>query len=203
MKSSISHGSSHSLCYTDVNPSWGLSVIEVQPAFCVTTPRCCFVTSQIHSEKRGCTIQQKIVNCEILLLKLSRLIFAQVNPQELNVNMRLVILCQIAFVSALKWDGPKSTRTFITASSNPRPTDTTAELIKRDAWPVSYCGFAGGIECKISTSLHFLSRLTITISSLGSHLLLTFIMRLEYGLFCRRMLRNSKQSVLVLYFVHR
>jgi hypothetical protein len=91
------------------------------------------------------------VNCEILLLKLSHLIFAQVNLQELNVNMRLVIFCQIAFVSALKWDGPKSTGTFnlITASSSPRPTDSAAELIKRDAWPVSYCGFAGGIESKI------------------------------------------------------
>jgi hypothetical protein len=63
--------------------------------------------------------------------------------------MRLVILWQIAFVNALKWDGPKSTGTFITASSSPRPTEEAAELIKRDAWPVSYCGFVGGIECKI------------------------------------------------------
>jgi hypothetical protein len=117
--------------------------------------------------------------------------------------MRLVILSQVAFVSALKWDGPKSTGTFTTASSSPRPTEAAAELIKRDAWPVSYCGFIGGIECKIKTGLYSHSRLTISTSSLGSHLLLTFIVRLEYGLFCRRMLRNSKQRVFVLYFMHR
>jgi hypothetical protein len=129
--------------------------------------------------------------------------FSQVNLKELNVNMRQVILWQIAFVSALNWDGPKSTGTFITASSSPRPTEAAPELIKRDTWPVSYCGFAGGIQSKILTGLHFHSRLTISISRLGGHLLLTFIMRLEYGLFCSRMLRNGKQSVFVLYFVHR
>jgi hypothetical protein len=160
---------------------------------------------KILSEKRGCTPQGKVVsvNYEIVLLKLPHIILAQANLKELNVNMRLIILCQIAFVSALNWDGPKSTDTFIAASSSPRPTEAAAELIKRDAWPVSYCGFAGGIECKIQTGLHFLSRLTISFSSLGSHLLLTFIMRLEYGLFCRRMLRNSKQRVFVFYFLHR
>jgi hypothetical protein len=108
---------------------------------------------QILREKRGCTIQGNMVQvpakCEIVFLKLPCLVFAPGNLRELDANMRLVILCQITFVSALKWNGPKSTGTFVTASSSPRPAEAAAELIKRDAWPASYCGFVGGIESKI------------------------------------------------------
>jgi hypothetical protein len=97
------------------------------------------------------------MNCETVLLKLPCLVFAQGNLREFNANMRLVILCQIAFVSALKWNGRKSTDNLITASSSPRPTEAAAGLIKRDAWPASYCGFVGGIESKILTSHHSFS----------------------------------------------
>jgi hypothetical protein len=60
----------------------------------------------------------------------------------------------INVVSAVKWEGAKSTNgaTLVTASINPTPT-AIEELIKRDAWPASYCGFVGGTSCRCL--LHF------------------------------------------------
>lgn len=51
----------------------------------------------------------------------------------------------LSVVSALEWKGPKSTdgAAVVTASISPKPT-VVAELVKRDAWPASYCGFVGG-----------------------------------------------------------
>lgn len=63
----------------------------------------------------------------------------------------LCIWQAINVVSAIKWEGAKSTNgaSLVIASINPRPT-ALAELVKRDAWPASYCGFAGGNECRCS-----------------------------------------------------
>jgi hypothetical protein len=61
----------------------------------------------------------------------------------------LCIWQAIIVVSAVKWEGAKSTNgaSLVTASINPRPT-AIAELVKRDAWPASYCGFIGGTFCR-------------------------------------------------------
>ena len=51
----------------------------------------------------------------------------------------------LSITNAVQWDGPKPTdaAALVTASISPRPT-VVAELVKRDAWPASYCGFIGG-----------------------------------------------------------
>ncbi|KAL2059953.1 hypothetical protein VTL71DRAFT_10108 [Oculimacula yallundae] len=62
--------------------------------------------------------------------------------------MRLYhILSSLGVAAAIVWDGPKATNpaSLVTASISPRPTKV-AELVKRDVWPASFCGFVGGIS---------------------------------------------------------
>jgi hypothetical protein len=60
------------------------------------------------------------------------------------------LISGLGLASAIKWDGPKPTNpaSLVTASISPKPTKV-AELVKRDAWPASFCGFVGGISCKM------------------------------------------------------
>ncbi|PVH77187.1 hypothetical protein DL98DRAFT_535077 [Cadophora sp. DSE1049] len=59
----------------------------------------------------------------------------------------LHIVFGLGLAAAIKWDGPKPTNpaSLVTANTSPRPTEV-AELVKRDAWPASFCGFVGGIS---------------------------------------------------------
>ncbi|KAH6694939.1 hypothetical protein BKA61DRAFT_623722 [Leptodontidium sp. MPI-SDFR-AT-0119] len=57
------------------------------------------------------------------------------------------VISGLGLASAIIWDGPKPTNpaSLVTASVSPKPTEV-AELVKRDAWPASFCGFVGGIS---------------------------------------------------------
>lgn len=59
------------------------------------------------------------------------------------------VISGLGLASAIIWDGPKPTNpaSLVTASVSPKPTEV-AELVKRDAWPASFCGFVGGISCR-------------------------------------------------------
>jgi hypothetical protein len=65
------------------------------------------------------------------------------------LRQSLGVLQAINIVSAVKWEGPKSTAGGSTAtlSANYEPT-AVAEVMKRDSWPPSYCGFIGGTSCR-------------------------------------------------------
>jgi hypothetical protein len=77
-------------------------------------------------------------------------------------------------VEALEWRGPKATgvgtqseeAALVTPGISPRPT-VVAELVKRDAWPVSYCGFVGGLMCTFSIPV-----IALQVLHLASHSLL-------------------------------
>ena len=117
----------------------------------------------------------------------------------------------INVASAVKWEGAKSTNgANLVTSTNPRPT-AIAELVKRDAWPVSYCGFIGGTSCRcplpifvnFSGACHVMIDDTLMICSSGSYLLRTLFLCMEYRLFRGWVLCYGKPGLFILYIVYR